>query len=96
MMSNLAVDYNDPVSLHKAGIKALSKELGPLGMVLFMRHYDNGYGDHTAEREELLKGFTIEDFERFQEQPSRRKDRRNIEAGAIITPLPPWLSPPPQ
>ena len=63
-MSNLAIHFNNPVSLRKAGIDALAKELGPLGMALFLRQYDNGYGDYTQEREELLKDITLEDVER--------------------------------
>ena len=62
-MNSLAIDYNDPVALRKAGIDALAKELGPLGMALFMRQYDNGYGDYTAQRDELLKDVTLEEIE---------------------------------
>jgi len=62
-MKNLAIDYNNPVSLRKAGIEVLAKELGPLGMALFMRQFDNGYGDYTAERGELLKNITLEEIE---------------------------------
>ena len=62
-MSNLAIDYNSPVSIRKAGLDALKKELGPLGMALFLLQFDNGYGDYTEEREELLKDITIEDIE---------------------------------
>jgi len=62
-MSNLAIDYNSPVALRKAGLDALAKELGPLGMVLFLRQYDGGYGDYTAEREELLKDVTLQEIE---------------------------------
>jgi hypothetical protein len=64
MMGSLAIDYNNPVTLRKAGLAALTKELGPLGMALFMRQYDSGYGDYTLEREELLKNVTLEDIER--------------------------------
>ncbi|MDR0818355.1 MAG: hypothetical protein LBN43_02130 [Oscillospiraceae bacterium] len=63
-MTNLTIDYNNPVALRKAGLEALSKELGPLGMALFMRQYDSGYGDYTAERDELLKDVTLEEIER--------------------------------
>jgi hypothetical protein len=62
-MNNLAIDYNNPVALRKAGLEALTKELGPLGMALFMRQYDSGYGDYTAERDELLKDVTLEEIE---------------------------------
>jgi len=63
-MSNTAIDYNNPVALRKAGLEALTKELGPLGMALFIRQYESGYGDYTAEREELLKNLVIDDVER--------------------------------
>ena len=63
-MSNLAIDYNNPVALRKAGLDALTKELGPLGMTLFIRQYESGYGDYTAEREELLKDVTLNEVER--------------------------------
>ncbi|MDR1735781.1 MAG: hypothetical protein LBR85_02790 [Oscillospiraceae bacterium] len=62
-MSNLAIDYNNPNALRKAGLDALVKELGPLGMTLFIRQYDGGHGDYTAEREELLKGIPLEEIE---------------------------------
>jgi hypothetical protein len=62
-MSNTAIDYNNPVALRKAGLEALTKELGPLGMALFIRQYESGYGDYTAEREELLKNLVVDDVE---------------------------------
>ena len=63
-MSKPKIDYSNPVALRKAGIDALTKELGPLGMALFIRQYDNGYGDYTAEREELLENISPDDVER--------------------------------
>ena len=63
-MNNTAVDVYNPVELRKAGIDALTKELGPLGMTLFLRQFEIGHGDYTKERDELLDGITIEDIER--------------------------------
>ena len=57
-MSNLTIDYNNPVAIRNAGLEVLTKELGPLGMALFMRQYDCGYGNYTEERDELLKDIT--------------------------------------
>jgi hypothetical protein len=62
-MSNSAIDYNNPTALRKAGLEALTKELGPLGMALFIRQFDDGYGDYTAERGELLKSLKLKDIE---------------------------------
>ena len=63
-MNNPAIDYSDPVTIRKIGLEVLTKELGPLGMALFMRQYDRGYGNYTEERNELLKDITIEDIEK--------------------------------
>jgi len=62
-VSNLAIDYNSSVALRKAGINALTKELGSLGMALFLRQYDSGYGDYTAERDSLLENITLDEVE---------------------------------
>ena len=63
-MMDFGAKYRNPSVLRKAGLDALTKELGPLGMALFMRQYDSGYGDYTAERNEILKDITLEDIER--------------------------------
>ena len=63
-MDNLAIDYNNPVTLRRAGVMALTKELGPLGMALFMRQYETGYGDYTEERDEWLGTVSIRDIEK--------------------------------
>ena len=62
-MNNLAVNYNDPVAIRRIGLEVLTKELGPLGMALFMRQYDKGYGNYTEERDGLLKGITFDEIE---------------------------------
>ena len=43
------------------GIEALTKELGPIGMVYFIQQFDRGEGDYTAGREKLLSGITMEE-----------------------------------
>ena len=60
----MTTDYTNPANLRKAGIEALTKTLGPLGMALFILQFDSGYGDYTAERNELLKNITLEDIVR--------------------------------
>lgn len=57
-----------PAALQQLGIEALTKALGPVGMVRFMRQFDMGSGDYTRDREALLLGITMEDFKRFQEE----------------------------
>jgi hypothetical protein len=64
MDGNLAIDYNNPNALWHKGIKALTHELGPVGMAHFIRQFSPGYGDYTAEREELLSDVTNESLKK--------------------------------
>ena len=55
MNSNLSV-------IRQAGFRALTKELGAAGTVLFIRQFENGYGNYTEERDGILEGITLEDI----------------------------------
>jgi len=46
-------------ALRKLGIEALTKALGPVGMVRFLQQFETGMGDYTKEREQWLKGLNI-------------------------------------
>jgi len=41
--------------IHKQGIDALVKELGPVDAVRFLQIYDQGSGDYTKERKTWLE-----------------------------------------
>ena len=56
-----SVDYKNPSVIRKLGIDALIKELGPVGMAYFIRQFDSGEGDYTAERDELLADITLDE-----------------------------------
>ncbi len=62
MDSNMAANYRNPAALRKAGINALKKELGSVGTVYFLRQFEIGSGNYTAERDHLLAGITHEDI----------------------------------
>ena len=49
-------------AIRQAGFKALTNELGAAGTVLFIRQFENGYGNYTEEREDMLNGVTLEDI----------------------------------
>jgi hypothetical protein len=49
-------DLRNPAVVRKLGIEALTRELGAVGMVYFMRQFEIGCGDYTAQRDELLEG----------------------------------------
>lgn len=65
MNGNPAIDFRNPSVVRKMGIDALTKELGPVGMAYFIRQFDMGEGDYTANREQLLADVTMEDIERY-------------------------------
>lgn len=46
--------------VRKKGIKALHKELGPVGMMRFMQQFETGHGDYTKERHEILDNMDID------------------------------------
>ena len=61
-----------PVVLRKAGLEAVAKALGPLGLVRFLQQFETGAGDYTKERE-WLKGLNVQDI--VSEIKSKRKKR---------------------
>ncbi|MCL2548124.1 MAG: hypothetical protein FWE76_03035 [Symbiobacteriaceae bacterium] len=58
-MNDMAVDYRNPALVRKAGLEALTKELGVVGAVYFMRQYTQGAGNYTADRGKLLEGLSL-------------------------------------
>lgn len=46
--------------IRSAGLDALARELGPVGMVRFLQQFESGRGDYTAERHDWLGNPTVE------------------------------------
>lgn len=65
MNGNTAIDFRNPSTIRKMGIDALTRELGAVGMAYFIRQFDMGEGDYTAEREQLLADVTMADIEQY-------------------------------
>ena len=43
-----------PEQIRQAGIEALARKLGPVGMVRFLQQFEAGKGDYTSERHAWL------------------------------------------
>ena len=56
------------------GLKALSRELGPVGLVRFLQQFETEYGDYTAERHTWLKERSISEIVEDIEQERRDND----------------------
>lgn len=48
--------------LRRAGIDALVKALGPVGMARFLQQFDPGRGDYTADRDRIVGDATVDDL----------------------------------
>ena len=53
---------SDLSAIRERGFRVLVKELGAADTVRFMRQFENGQGNYTEEREETLKGISLEDI----------------------------------
>ena len=56
----MAFPKTTPAQIRERGIEALAKALGPVGMARFLQQFDVGSGDYTRDREEWLKGLTVD------------------------------------
>lgn len=61
-----------PLQLRRKGLEALREALGVVGMVRFLQQFDQGSGDYTRDRNQLLEDVTIEDM---MEQIRQNRDR---------------------
>ena len=53
------------------GLRALSRDLGPVGLVRFLQQFETGYGDYTAERHRWLGERTVQDLAQEIERQRR-------------------------
>lgn len=60
--------------IRERGVEALTKALGPAGMVRFLQQFDMGSGDYTQDREKWLKDLTVRDV--VEEIKRQREESR--------------------
>jgi hypothetical protein len=58
--------------LRRAGIDALTKALGPVGMARFLQQFEPGQGDYTTERGRILGNPSTDEV--MDEIERRRQD----------------------
>lgn len=60
----------------RIGIEALTKVMGLTGAIRFIREFEQGRGDYTAEREKILGNPTVDEvFHRLEAARARRRRR---------------------
>jgi hypothetical protein len=62
-----------------AGLRALSRDLGAVGLVRFLQQFEMGSGDYTAERHQWLDGNTVQDV--VQQIKERRQAHGDSSSG---------------
>lgn len=48
--------------IRREGLSVLAESLGPVDTIRFLRQFDMGHGDYTAERDRLLGNPTIDEM----------------------------------
>lgn len=51
-----------PQQIRVAGLAALSRELGLVGMIRFMQQFEIGQGDYSKDRHQWLDQYTVDDI----------------------------------
>ena len=56
------VQMMTPQQIRIAGLTALARELGLVGMIRFMQQFEMGQGDYSKERHQWLDQYTVDDI----------------------------------
>jgi len=51
-----------PQQIRSAGLAALSRELGVVGMIRFMQQFEMGQGDYSKDRHKWLDQYSVDDI----------------------------------
>jgi hypothetical protein len=51
-----------PQQIRVAGLAALTRELGLVGMIRFMQQFEMGEGDYSRDRHQWLDQYTVDDI----------------------------------
>jgi hypothetical protein len=66
------VQMMTPQQIRVAGLAALSRELGLVGMIRFMQQFEMGHGDYSRDRHEWLDTFTVDDIAKMVREKRTR------------------------
>jgi hypothetical protein len=61
-----------PQEIRQAGVAALLRELGPVGMARFLLQFDRGSGDYAKDRHAWVDHLTVDDVAQMIENRRRR------------------------
>jgi hypothetical protein len=61
-----------PQQIREEGMKALSRELGIVGMIRFMQQFEMGQGNYSNDRHQWLDQYSVDDIVRMVEEKKTR------------------------
>lgn len=65
-----------PQQIRVAGLAALSRELGVVGMIRFMQQFEMGQGDYSKDRHQWLDQYSVADIAKLvQEKKATQRQR---------------------
>jgi hypothetical protein len=68
------VQMMTPQQIRVAGLAALARELGLVGMIRFMQQFEMGQGDYSKDRHQWLDRYSVDDIaEMVQEKKGAYK-----------------------
>lgn len=67
-----------PQQIRVAGLAALSRELGLVGMIRFMQQFEMGKGDYSKDRHEWLDQYSVDDIAKMvrERKPTYKTSRK--------------------
>ncbi len=65
-----------PQQIRAAGLAALSRELGVVGMIRFMQQFEMGQGDYSKDRHKWLDQYSVEDIARLVREKKASKKKK--------------------
>ena len=72
--------------IQQKGLEALSRELGPVGMIRFLQMFETGHGDYSEERHQWLDEQRIEKIvQRIRQQRAEGENRAGESSAEIET-----------
>jgi hypothetical protein len=79
----MTIDIHDTRFIREKGLEALTRELGAVGTVYFLRQFNSGKGNWTEDRKQDLAGLTIKDIE--NDIAGLRKEQNSVFPHGNIT-----------
>jgi len=72
------VQMMTPQQIRVAGLAALSRELGLVGMIRFMQQFEMGQGDYSKDRHGWLDKYTVDDIAKMvrEKKPTYKTSKR--------------------